>query len=136
MSSLHTLLKIAQRKLDELGGEAGRIQGGIDQLRMAHSALLARKDVEVANAQRDLAFAPMLPAYLMRVKAQGGAIQTQIAEREATLSLVRQRLTAAYQEKSKFEQLIEQERIRLALERAEAEQKQLDEVAINRASRA
>jgi len=42
-------------------------------------------------------------------------------------------LSAAYVEKSKFEQLIEQGRIRETEARAALEQAQLDEVAINRA---
>jgi flagellar export protein FliJ len=135
MKSLTTLLKVAQRRLDELGVEAQRIQQHVDELGMQLSGMLGREEVEVENARHDVMFASMLPAYRARVKVQADAIRVRIAETEATLALVRERLSLAYQEKSKFEQLIEQDRIREALERAAVEQKSLDEVAINRAGR-
>ena len=75
----------------------------------------------------------MLPAYRLRVKWQIDEIRAQAAAKEAMLEDVRKRLSDAYIEKSKFEQLIEQGRIRETSERAAIEQAQLDEVAINRA---
>lgn len=133
MSSLHTLLKIAQRRLDELGVEAARIQQEADGLRMDAATLAAREQVEIETAAQNLAFMPMLPAYRARVQAQGAALRARAAEREATLGLIRERMATAYQEKSKFEQLIEQARIREQITRAAAEQAMLDEVAITRA---
>jgi flagellar export protein FliJ len=64
---------------------------------------------------------------------QVGEVRAQIAEKEAALADVRERLNAAYREKSKFEHLLEQERLRRADERAAREQASLDEVAVNRA---
>lgn len=133
MKSLHTLLKVAQRKLDDLGVEAAKISQEVSELEARESSVRAREQAELANAARDPTFASMLPAYRLRVKWQIDEIRTQVAAREASLTEVRERLSAAYIEKSKFEQLIEQGRVREAAERAAVEQAQLDEVAINRA---
>ncbi|MEQ1783684.1 MAG: hypothetical protein ABMA14_20195 [Hyphomonadaceae bacterium] len=133
MKSLHTLLKVAQRKLDELGVEAARIGQDVSELEAREASVRARELAELANAAGNAMFASMLPAYRMRVKAQIAEIRTQAAAKEAMLEDVRRRLSDAYIEKSKFEQLIEQGRIRETSERAAIEQAQLDEVAINRA---
>jgi flagellar export protein FliJ len=133
MKSLHTLLKVAQRKLDELGVEAARITQEVAELEAREGAIRAREQAELANASRDPTFASMLPAYRMRVKGQINEIRVQASTKEAALAEVRERLSAAYIEKSKFEQLIEQGRIRDTADRTAREQAQLDEVAINRA---
>ncbi|MEQ1782827.1 MAG: hypothetical protein ABMA14_15790 [Hyphomonadaceae bacterium] len=133
MKSLHTLVKVAQRKLDELGVEAARIAQEVSELEAREASVRAREAVELANAAGNAMFASMLPAYRLRVKWQIDEIRTQAAAKEASLAEVRKRLSDAYIEKSKFEQLIEQGRIRDANERAAIEQAQLDEVAINRA---
>ncbi len=133
MKSLHTLLKVAQRKLDELGVEAARIGQEVSELEAREASARAREAAELANATGNAMFASMLPAYRMRVKAQIAEIRDQASAKEAALADVRMRLSDAYIEKSKFEQLIEQGRIRETTERAAIEQAQLDEVAINRA---
>ena len=133
MKSLHTLLKVAQKRMDELGVEAVRLAQNIDQLRMQEASILAREETELALAGKDPSLATLLPAYRARVKLQTGQVQLERAEKEAKLAEVRDLLNAAYQEKSKFEQLIEQEAIRAATERAATDQAQLDEVAVNRA---
>ena len=133
MKSFHTLVKVAQRKLDELGVEAARIAQEVGELEAREASVRAREATELANAARDATFASMLPAYRLRVKRQIDEIRAQAAAKEASLAEVRKRLSDAYIEKSKFEQLIEQGRIREANARAAIEQAQLDEVAINRA---
>jgi flagellar export protein FliJ len=133
MKSLDTLLKVAQRRMDELGVEAIRIGQHVEQLRMQEASILAREESEVALAANDPALGAMLPAYRARIKIQAGAVRAEMAEKEALLIEVRGRLNAAYQEKSKFEQLIEQDAIRRSTERATRDQAMLDEVAINRA---
>lgn len=133
MKSLHTLLKVAQRKLDELGMEAAKITQEVAELEAREASIRAREQAELANAARDPTFASMLPAYRLRVKWQIDEVRQKASAKEATLAEVRQRLSAAYIEKSKFELLIEQGRIREAAERSALEQAQLDEVAINRA---
>jgi flagellar export protein FliJ len=135
MKSLETLLKIAQRKMDELGIEAARVGTEIAELQMKQATLHAREENEVQLASADMSLAAMLPAYRLKVKWQSDQIRAQVNAHEGTLAEIRQRLNAAYQEKAKFEQLIEQEAIRRAAERATREQAQLDEVAINRAGR-
>lgn len=132
MKSLHTLLKVAQRKLDELGVEAARIGQELGVLQEREASVRGREQAEMANAARDPTYAAMLPAYRLRVKWQIDEIRSQISAGESALADVRKRLSEAYIEKSKFEQLIEQDRIREMSERAALEQAQLDEVAINR----
>ena len=63
MKSLATLLKVAQRRLDELGAEAGRIGTEIAALQERETSIRAREQAELANAARDPTFAAMLPAY-------------------------------------------------------------------------
>jgi flagellar export protein FliJ len=67
------------------------------------------------------------------VKWQIDEAQQQGRHLAAQLEEVRARLQEAYVEKSKFEQLIEQERLRAEADKAAREQAMLDEVAINRA---
>ncbi|HEX5008435.1 MAG TPA: hypothetical protein VFV70_15080 [Hyphomonadaceae bacterium] len=136
MRSLHTLLKVAQRRMDELGLEATRLGQYVDQLRMQEASILAREEMEVALAEKDPQLGPTLPAYRARVKAQTKEVRRQVSEKETQLVEVRVLLNQAYQEKAKFEQLIQQEAIRVATERAAKEQAMLDEVAINRAGAA
>jgi flagellar export protein FliJ len=132
MKSLDTLLKVARRRMDDLGVEATRLAQRIEQKRIQQASLLAREETEVQLAAGDIQFAATLPAYRLRVKQQTEEIGRAIAAEEATLVEVRERLSTAYQEKSKFEQLLEQEALRRAAERTAREQSQLDEVAINR----
>ena len=135
MKSLQTLLKVAQRKLDELGVEVARIGQEVNELNIREAAIRAREQAEIANAALDPTYASMLPAYRLRVKWQIDEVRTQITARSEALEDVRKRLSEAYIEKSKFEQLIEQTRVREDAERAAREQAQLDEVAINRAGK-
>ena len=81
-------------------------------------------------------FASMLPAYRLRVKWQIDEVQQQVKSLENVLIGIREKLQEAYVEKSKFEQLIEQDAKRTSAERAAREQAMLDEVAINRAGSA
>jgi flagellar export protein FliJ len=135
MKSLGTLLKVAQRRLDELGIEAATVGAEVADLQNRANVIRAREQTELANAARDPMFAAMLPAYRMRVKAQLADLEVQMSAKQKALEAVRQKLSEAYIEKSKFEQLLDQAQIRSATERATREQAQLDEVAINRAGR-
>ncbi len=133
MKSLHTLLKIAQRKLDELGIEAARAGQEVSALQDKVASIRAREQVEIATASADPAYASMLPAYRLRIRWQLDEINVQVRAKKAMLAEIRERLSAAYIEKSKFEQLIEQTRVREDAERLAREQAMLDEVATNRA---
>lgn len=133
MKSLDTLLKIAQRRMDELGVEATRIQVEIGELEQKVVSIREREANEVALASKDMSLAQMLPAYRLRMKWQADQIRAKVSESQTLLADIRERLNEAYREKAKFEQLIEQENVRRTTERAAREQAQLDEVAINRA---
>lgn len=133
MKSLHTLLKVALRRMDECGVEAARLQQEIDALHDKQSAIIERERQEIAMAHNNPQFVGMLPAYRLRVKWQIDEAQQQGRHLAAQLEEVRARLQEAYVEKSKFEQLIEQERLRAEADKAAREQAMLDEVAINRA---
>jgi flagellar export protein FliJ len=133
MKSLPTLLKIAQRKLDELGIEAARAGREVDELNQKVLGIRAREQQEIATSVANPAYAAMLPAYRLRVRWQLDEIGVQLRAKEAALADIRERLSAAYIEKSKFEQLLEQMRVRDDAERLAREQAMLDEVAINRA---
>jgi len=133
MKSLHTLLKVAQRRMDELGVEAAKIQQQVDELRMQQATILAREQQEIATAASNSMFASMLPAYRLRVKWQIDEVLQQVKALDNVLIGIREKLQEAYVEKSKFEQLIEQEAAKLSAERLAREQAMLDEVAINRA---
>ena len=133
MKSLDTLLKIAQRRMDELGVEATRIQVEIGELEQKITSIREREANEVALASKDMSMAQMLPAYRLRMKWQTDQIRAKISASQSLLADIRERLNEAYREKAKFEQLIEQENLRRTTERAAREQAQLDEVAINRA---
>lgn len=135
MKSLETLLKVAKRRLDDLGLEISRMQQRADGLRMEEAALLAREQVELAAASQDITLIGFMPAYRQRVALQVGRLRVQKAEVEASIETVRGKLKAAYQEKSKFEELIERDRKRIEVARASAEQAALDEAAINRVGR-
>jgi len=136
MKSLHTLLKVAQRRMDELGIEAAKVQLQVDELRAKQAAIIAREKQEIATAAGNSMFASMLPAYRLRVKWQIDEVQQQVKSLENVLIGIREKLQEAYVEKSKFEQLIEQDAKRTSAERAAREQAMLDEVAINRAGSA
>jgi flagellar export protein FliJ len=133
MKSLHMLLKVAQRRMDELGIEAAKVQQQKDELRAKQDAITAREKQEIAAAAGNSMFASMLPAYMLRVKWQLDEVQQQVTSLDGVLTGIREKLQEAYVEKSKFEQLIEQEDKRAAAERSAREQAMLDEVAINRA---
>jgi flagellar export protein FliJ len=133
MKSLHTLLKIAQRRLDELGVEAVRAAREVDELNQKVAGIRAREQQEIATSMANPAYAAMLPAYRLRVRWQIDEVSVQTRAKEAELAEIRERLSAAYIEKSKFEQLIDQMRVREDAERLAREQAMLDEVATNRA---
>ncbi|MBI1360316.1 MAG: flagellar export protein FliJ [Alphaproteobacteria bacterium] len=135
MKSLETLLKVAKRRLDDLGIEAAKLSIELDNLRAETAVLAAREQSEVELASTDLQLLAMMPAYRQRMAQQIGAAQQCVVEKEAQLEAVRERLTAAYQEKSKFEELLERERLRAEMARSAAEQAALDEAAINRVGR-
>jgi flagellar export protein FliJ len=135
MKSLETLLKVAQRRLDDFGREIAKLGQHLDGLRMEEAKLIGREQAEVAAALNDITLMAMMPAYRRRIAQQVALVRARVDQAEALMADTRARLTAAYQEKSKFEELLERERIREAFTRAALEQSALDEAAINRVGR-
>jgi flagellar export protein FliJ len=105
----------------------------VDELNQKVLGIRAREQQEIATSVANPAYAAMLPAYRLRVRWQLDEVGVQLRAKEAALADIRERLSAAYIEKSKFEQLLEQMRVRDDAERLAREQAMLDEVAINRA---
>jgi hypothetical protein len=135
MKSLETLLKVAQRRLDNVGREMARLNQHLDGLRVEEAKLIGREQAEIAAAMHDIALMVLMPAYRRRVAQQVALVRARTDQAEALMADTRARLTAAYQEKSKFEELLKRERIHEAQTRSALEQSALDEAAINRVGR-
>jgi flagellar biosynthesis chaperone FliJ len=135
MKSLETLLKVAQRRLDDVGREMARLNQHLDGLRVEEAKLIGREQAEIAAAMHDIALMVLIPDYRRRVAHQVALVRARTDQAEALMADMRARLTAAYQEKSKFEELLKRERIREAQTRSALEQSALDEAAINRVGR-
>ena len=135
MKSLETLLKVAQGRLDDVGREIVQLGQHLDGLRVEEAMLISREQAEIAAALDDITLMAMMPGYRRRVAQQLALLRARVDQAEALIADTRVRLTAAYQEKSKFEQLLERERVRAALALSALEQAALDEVAINRVGR-
>jgi flagellar export protein FliJ len=131
MKSLETLLKIAQRRLDDLGVEAANLQTRIDQMHAEAAQLDAREAAEAGAATRDPLLAGMLGPFRARMKIARNEIRGRIDEAQKTMELVRERLANAYQEKSKFREMLDQANQREGTARLGREQAQLDEAALN-----
>jgi len=135
VKSLETLLKLAQRRMDDLGVEAARCVMGVEASRVRHAALRGQAEIEARLAADDPGLAPLMPAYLERVKTQAAALLKAIASDEANLQALRAQIALAYQEKSKLAELLEQQSARDSKRRLDLEQALLDEAAIVGASR-
>jgi flagellar export protein FliJ len=135
MKSLETLLKVAQRRLDDVGREIAKLSQHLDGLRVEEATLIGREQAEIAAALHDITLMAMMPAYRRRVSQQVALLRARVGQAEALMADTRIRLTEAYQEKSKFEELLQRERVRAALARSALEQAALDEAAINRVGR-
>lgn len=134
MKSLPTLIKLAQRNIDAIAVEISREQARIEELRMQKETSKAKTSAEQAMAVEGLALNMLgsMPAYLAKQKWQQSQIDIQIAEIESSIEAVRERLIAAYREKSKLENLETQYNVKAKRELALAEQAQLDEAALTR----
>ena len=135
MSALDTLLKLAQRQLDEVSREAAVAHAAIQDLRSDMDAARARAQRADQAAQADIDLMIGAGDFRGRMSREQEEILERIDAEEALLETIRERLAVAYQEKSKLEQLIEREKRVAAQAAAAAEQKQLDEAAINLSNR-
>jgi flagellar export protein FliJ len=132
MKSLPTLIKLAQRKIDAIAIEIAQVQGRIDELEMKKTMLYARLEGEKKAVAVDAAYALTMTAYMGQVKLHAEELDTQIAAHEKELEGIRQRLNAAYQERSKLENLDEQYKLKARLEDNQREQAAMDEAAVLR----
>lgn len=131
MKSLETLLKVAQRRLDDLGVEAANLQTRIDELHHEEARLDAREAEEAGAAVRDPMLVGMLSAFRARMKIARNDVRGRLGEAQKTMELVRERLSTAYREKSKFKEMLDQDNAREETARLAREQAQLDEAALN-----
>jgi flagellar export protein FliJ len=135
LRTLETLLKLAQRRLDDVGIQAGEAARRLNALAMKRDDLLDRERAEVEAGAADPATFHLVSAYRQRVKLALAALDVEIAEAQATSLAIREQLTVAYQEKSRFEQLVEQALQRETVRLEALDQAALDEAAINRVGR-
>ncbi len=134
MSTFETLLKVAQGRLDEVSREAGVAAEALSRLNEKLVAL-GRLHASAAASSSDVTIMIAAGNYMGRQRAERSELERQIVEQRAVLDELRAKLTIAFREKSKFEQLIAQEQARKARLAAELEQKQLDEAALRGVNR-
>ena len=134
MKSMPTLKKLSQRRIDEIAIEVAAAQSELDNLRTERAMMEARRQAEMemsANMDTLLAVGAIAP-FLERNKAQTKSMDDKIAEAEAKVERIRERLMEAYREKARLDTL---ERVHLERQRAERkarDQAALDEAALTR----
>ena len=133
MDTLETLLKVAQSHLDEVSREAGIAAERMGQL---NRELLSMDDRQQA-ARTDFDVSLMVAAgdFRGRLRSEREQLKQAIEEERKSLDEIRARLTLAFREKSKFEQLLARQEERAKQAEAAREQKALDEAAIRLANR-
>ncbi len=132
MKALPTLIKVAQRKIDDTGREIAQAQMAVDGLKTARALASGRAATEMGEAQADIRFLNAIPAYLNRHKAECARLDQDIEQAEQLIAQIRERLMAAYQEKRRLESLETLYADRARVEAATREQAALDEAALNR----
>lgn len=134
MDTLETLLKVAQSRLDEVSREAGVAAERMATLN-ARLVELSREHARAGETDGDLSVLIAAGNFRGRQRDEREAVSREIEEQRGVIEGLRARLTLAFQEKSKFEQLIAQAKLREARAEAAREQKQLDEAALRLANR-
>lgn len=133
MGTLDTLLKVAQSRLDEVSREASVVAERMADLNRQLLALDQRRDDPALTADVSLMIAAGDFRGQRRLKRE--ALQRAVAEQREVLDEIRARLTMAFREKSKFEQLLAQENVRAAQVEGAREQKLMDEAALRLVNR-
>lgn len=129
MDTFETLLKVAQSRLDEVSREAGIAAEHMASLN-ARLVSLGESHQRASSGGEDVSILIAAGAYRLRHREEREELEAEIEAQREVLSGIRARLTLAFQEKSKFEQLIAQDHARRARAAAAQEQKQLDEAAL------
>lgn len=132
MDTIGTLSKLAQGRLDDVSREAGIATERMARLNRELLALDERHHQD--DADTDISLLVSAGDFRGRRRAARAAMEETIAEAREVLDEIRERLSLAYREKSKFEQLTAREAARRAQAEAEREQKQMDEAAIRLAN--
>ena len=133
MGTLDTLLKVAQSRLDEVSREASVVAERMAVLNQQLLVLDQRRDDPGTTS--DVALLVAAGDFRGRLRSEREALQRVIEEQREVLNEIRGRLTMAFREKSKFEQLLAQEQVRAAQAEAVREQKLMDEAALRRTAR-
>jgi vacuolar-type H+-ATPase subunit D/Vma8 len=125
MKSLRTLLKLAQRDLETLRREMAAMitrQRAIEDRIAGHDQIIAR---EQALAQKDYESARVFGGFAAASLLRRRAMQSESEIVGAEIERIRELITAAHVETSKFERLLELEEAR---EKAKAEKREADEL--------
>ncbi|QGZ93587.1 hypothetical protein [Terricaulis silvestris] len=135
MKSLRTLLKLAERDLETLRREMAAMiqrQRIIEDRIAGHDQTIAR---EQALAQRDYESARVFGGYAAASLLRRRAMQSEGEIVGAEIERIRELITAAHVETSKFERLLELEEARAKARAEKRENEELDEFATMRAGR-
>lgn len=135
MKSLRTLLKIAERDLETLRREMAAMierQRTIEDRISGHDQIIAR---EQALAQENYESARMFGGFAAAALARRRAMEGERDIVGAEIERIRELITAAHVETSKFERLLELEEAREKVKAEKRENAELDEFATMRAAR-
>ena len=134
MKSLPTLIRLAQRRIDDVAVEINRLQAALGEQRQRRETATAKLEMEAGalGDGSDIQARSMFLAYTDKNKALVEDIERETAEIEAAIEGVRERLMEAYREKARLETLEKAHRTRALKERSRKEQAILDEVALLR----
>ena len=135
MKSLPTLIKVAQRRIDDVARLIAEKQSAMDGLQTARALAEARMTSETSISSSDINLMSALPAYMVRYKADLVRIDEDIAKIEKEMDRLREQMIEAYGEKSRMESLAKTQAERARKEATAREQAALDEAAITRRNR-
>lgn len=135
MKSLRTLLKLAERDLETLRREMAAMiqrQRAIEDRIAGHDQIIAR---EQALAQADYESARVFGGFAAASLLRRRAMQSESEIVGAEIERIRELITAAHVETSKFERLLELEEAREKARAEKRENEELDEFATMRSAR-
>ena len=135
MKSLRTLLKLAERDLETLRREMAAMiarQRVIEDRIAGHDQIIAR---EQALAQKDYESARVFGGYAAAALVRRRALDSEREMVGVEIERIRELITAAHVETSKFERLLELEEARAKAKVEKREADELDEFATIRSAR-
>jgi flagellar protein FliJ len=135
MKSLRTLLKLAERDLETLRREMAAMIGrqrAIEDRISGHDQIIAR---EQALARENYESARMFGGFAAAALTRRRAMESECEIVGAEIERIRELITTAHVETSKFERLLELEDKRAKVKAEKRENEELDEFATMRAAR-